>query len=104
MLDVGKPCTQTIAGALGVPQRREKTLTSLPPLAAVDDCQRSSVPPLCHSSKMSINSPPVARSAALAARPLRRPLLGERAGAFLRVGRHEQRRQDLGLRPPHLLP
>src|SRR5262245_32305690 len=53
MLDVGKPCTHTSAGAPGVPQRRENTVTSRPLLAAVVDSQRSRVPPLRQSSKMS---------------------------------------------------
>src|SRR6202022_4319306 len=54
MPDVGKPGTQTSAGARGVPHRRLKTLTSVPLLAAVDDGQRISDPSLRHSSKMSI--------------------------------------------------
>src|ERR1700756_4513879 len=53
MLDVGKPCTNTSAGAPRVPQRRLNTVTSCPSLAAVVDRQRSSVPPFCHSAKMS---------------------------------------------------
>src|SRR5271166_2438900 len=53
MLDVGKPCTSTSAGAPGVPHRRLNTVTSCPSLAAVVDRQRSSVPPFCHSAKMS---------------------------------------------------
>jgi hypothetical protein len=50
MLDVGKPWMQTSAGAPGVPHRRLKTLTSAALLAAVDDGQRISDPPLRHSS------------------------------------------------------
>src|ERR1700756_1860454 len=53
MLDVGKPCTSTSAGFPGVPQRRLNTATSRPSLAAVVERQRSSVPPDCHSVKMS---------------------------------------------------
>src|ERR1700758_2485890 len=53
MLDVGKPCTSTSAGAPGVPQRRLNTATSRPSLAAVVERQRSSVPPACPSVKMS---------------------------------------------------
>src|ERR1700756_5713320 len=53
MLDVGKPCTSTNAGAPGVPQRRLNTAISCPLLAAVVDRQRSSVAPFCHSAKMS---------------------------------------------------
>src|SRR5262249_47803249 len=56
MLDVGKPCTQTSAGAPGVPQRLAKTLTSWPPFAGVDDRQGTAVPPSCQSAKMSIPS------------------------------------------------
>ena len=65
MLAVGKPCTQTNAGAPGVPQRRVKTLTSpsASAFAAVVDRQWISVPPLRHSSKMAIRNRPGTRSA-----------------------------------------
>src|ERR1700739_1567482 len=53
MLDVGKPCTRTSAGAPGVPQRRLNTVTSFPSLPAVVERHRSSVLPFCHSAKMS---------------------------------------------------
>src|SRR5246127_374782 len=53
MLDVGKPCTRTSAGAPGVPQRRLNTVTSCPSLPAVVERHRSSVLPFCHSAKMS---------------------------------------------------
>src|SRR5690349_1530214 len=96
MLDVGKPCTHTSAGAPGVPQRRENTVTSRPPLVAVVDAQRSSVPPLRHSSKMSTPE-------SLGARPLRRSFLRERDRAFLGVVTAEDRHEDAGLLGPHLV-
>jgi hypothetical protein len=58
MLAVGKPCTQTNAGAPGVPHRRVNTVTSAPEFAAVVDRQWISVPPLRHSSKMAIRTRP----------------------------------------------
>src|SRR3954463_13706148 len=53
MLDVGKPCTHTSAGAPGVPVRRTNTVTSAPSLASVVERHTNDVAPSRQSARIS---------------------------------------------------